>query len=200
MSYEILQLPHDPDSAQSYVEPYKSFRLLSLQLSPEAFLSTYEREKEFTDDIWLGRLTNPSATTFVAHEAGRLISTLTIISNLPHAPEELSPLGNPWIATNKDARLVPSNLLHSRINGLFTLPEARRKGLGQKLIERGIAFAADEARAAKKDFVVSIAVEADNKPAKKLYEGCGFVVIKEEAHMCRGTPQSVFLLKFTPSL
>lgn len=200
MSYEILQLPHDLNGAQSYVKSYQTFRLLSLQVAPEAFLSTYEREKEFTDDIWIGRLTNPSATTFVVLDAGRIVSTMTVISNLPHAPEELSPLGNPWVEVNKNASSLLSNVLHSRINGMFTLPEARRQGLGQKLIERGIAFASNEAKMARKEFVVSIAVEADNIPANKLYERCGFVVIKEESHMHRGKPQSVYLLKFTPLL
>lgn len=129
MSYEILRLPHDIQGVRSNVERYKAFRLLSLQVSPEAFSSTYEREKSFDDETWLSRLTNPSATTFIANQSNRIVSTLTVIENLPQAPEDISPLGNPWIAVSEESSLPPK-VLHSRINGMFTLPEARREGLG----------------------------------------------------------------------
>ena len=37
-------------------ELYKNLRLRSLQESPEAFGSTYERESEFTDERWRDRV------------------------------------------------------------------------------------------------------------------------------------------------
>lgn len=71
--------------------------------------------------------------------------------------------------------------MHSRINSMFTLPEGRRQVIGKALIEKFISFAKQEAEIAGREFVMSVAVEADNVAASALYEKCGFVVIKEEA-------------------
>ncbi|KAL3420888.1 GNAT family [Phlyctema vagabunda] len=202
MTLEILQVPSDEEGARSYVEKYKAFRLHSLQVSPEAFLSTYAREKEFSMDVWLARLVNPSATTFIVTQSDRILSSLTVLSNLSMAPEEVSPLANPWISSNREATSVPRTVLHSRINGLFTLPEARRQGLGQALIERAIAYTATEAESVGKNFVMSIAVETSNIAAKDLYRRCGFVVIAEEigAQGHNNELRTVCLLKYTPKL
>lgn len=93
MAYEIIQIPSDLEGAREYVELNKAFRLLSLKTSPMSFGSSYEREIAFTDDVWLSRLTNPNAATFVAIQAGRILSALTILGPLPIAPEDLSPSG-----------------------------------------------------------------------------------------------------------
>jgi hypothetical protein len=93
VSFDLVQVPRDPESALAYVERYKSFRLLALKTSPEAFGSTYAREAAFTDDVWHNRLMNPAAATFFAQQDGRLLSTITILGPLPFGVDELPPVG-----------------------------------------------------------------------------------------------------------
>jgi hypothetical protein len=81
MAFEIVHITHDDESVRSYVERYKAFRLLSLKMAPEAFGSTYAREIAFTDDIWLGRLANPKANTFIALQSDRIVSLLVAIEH-----------------------------------------------------------------------------------------------------------------------
>jgi len=83
----------DPKSIRAHVEHYKTFRLLALQTSPEAFGSNYAREIAFTDDIWYNRLANKDAATFIALDAGRTLSTLTILGPLSFSLGELPPSG-----------------------------------------------------------------------------------------------------------
>lgn len=89
MPFEIVQIPRDDSSIRSYVEQYKTFRLLALKTNPEAFGSTYEREIAFSDDIWYGRLENPQATTFLVLQSNKVVCTLTTIGPLPCTVEEL---------------------------------------------------------------------------------------------------------------
>ena len=88
MDFEIIQLARDDATVQSNLARYKAFRLLSLQTAPEMFGSTYEREVAFTDDMWLDRLKNPLATTFLAVQADRVIGTITTVGPLPFRPDK----------------------------------------------------------------------------------------------------------------
>lgn len=88
MAFEIIQIPHDDESVRAHVEQYKAFRLYSLKTAPNSFGSTYEREIAFTNDVWYNRLASPLATTFIAVQSDRIISTITAMGPLPWAPEE----------------------------------------------------------------------------------------------------------------
>jgi ribosomal protein S18 acetylase RimI-like enzyme len=197
MAFEIIQIPKDDESIRRYVDQVKAFRLLSLQTSPESFLSTYAREIAFTDDVWYERLSNPKAVTFIAVQSGRIVSSIAVIGPLPYGPDALSPLGNPWVTMDGDAAVKIPASSHWRINGMFTLPEARGQGTAKALIEAAKKFGAAEAAASGKDLVFSIAVDEDNVPAKALYQSCGFVTIKEEIN--RGDSRNVLLMKWNPS-
>jgi GNAT superfamily N-acetyltransferase len=84
------------------------------------------------------------------------------------------------------------------MNGVFTLPKARGHGIGQALIGRAIKFGKDEATSSGRVFTGSVVVHADNKPARALYEKCGFTqVVKEEA--LDGTSSIVVFLKYVPT-
>ncbi|KPM44129.1 hypothetical protein AK830_g2416 [Neonectria ditissima] len=64
----VLTIPKSlpsPEEFEALVSKYKAFRLLSLQLSPESFGSTYAREVGFSDDQWTLRVSNPLATSIV---------------------------------------------------------------------------------------------------------------------------------------
>jgi ribosomal protein S18 acetylase RimI-like enzyme len=199
MTFEVFQIPHDDESARSWLERVKAFRLLSLQTAPESFLSTYASEVAFTDDIWYGRLTNPSVATFVALQSGRVVGSLALIGPLAHPPEDLSPLGNPWVSIDRDALLKEPENSYWRINGMFTLPEVRGQGIAKALIEKAKVFGCEQAALSGKGFVGSIAVDADNLPAKALYKKCGFVTIKEEP-LSHGSSRTVLLMKYTPEI
>ena len=197
MAFEIIQIPKDDESIRRYVDQVKAFRLHSLQTSPEAFFSTYARESAFTDDVWYKRLSNPEAITFIAVQSDRIVSSIALIGPLPYGPGELSPLGNPWVSMDGDAAVKIPTTSHWRINGMFTLPEARGQGTAKALIEAAQKFGAAQAEGSGKDPVLSIAVDEDNVTAKSLYERCGFFTIKEEIN--RGDMRNVLLMEWQPS-
>jgi len=197
MPFEIIQIAKDDESISRWVEQVKAFRLNSLQTSPESFLSTYARESAFTDDVWYERLSNPKAIIFIAVQSDHIVSSIALIGPLPYGPEELSPLGNPWVTMDGDATVKIPTSSHWRINGMFTVPEGRGQGIAKALIEAAKNFGAAQVGTSGKDLVLSIAVDEDNVPAKALYERCGFVTIKEEVN--RGDSRNVLLMKWAPS-
>jgi ribosomal protein S18 acetylase RimI-like enzyme len=197
MPLEIIQIPKDDESIRRWVDQVKAFRLHSLQISPESFLSTYARESAFTDDVWYERLSNPKAITFIAVQSDRIVSSIAVIGPLPYGPEELSPLGNPWVTMDGDTTVKIPTSSHWRINGMFTLPEGRGQGCAKTLIEAAKKFGVTQAGGSGKDPVLSIAVDEDNVPAKTLYERCGFMTIKEEVN--RGDSRNVLLMKWASS-
>ncbi|KAH8808294.1 hypothetical protein F5884DRAFT_821670 [Xylogone sp. PMI_703] len=181
MTYEIVELPHEPQAIQSHVDKYKAFRLFSLQESPEAFGSTYAREIAFADDIWVQRLSNPLATTFVARKSGAIASTLTILGPIYEDPGKLPPSWNPWTAVAVE-QASQGPVLYFQINGMFTHPEARGQGLASRLIEEAFSFSRARAVSLGKEFAVNISVKSANTAAKTLYEKCGFKIVREEVH------------------
>ncbi|RFU36047.1 hypothetical protein B7463_g358, partial [Scytalidium lignicola] len=197
MPLEIVELPHDPEGVQLNVEKIKTFRLVSLQVSPEAFSSTYAREIAFTDDIWVQRLSNPLATTFIARESGEIVSTSTILGPLDDDLDKLLLAGNPWTAI-ADGLTCAGPVLYFRINGMFTHPEARGQGIASRLIKQALAFAEARAASLGKEFAVSIAVKAANTAAKALYEKCGFTTVQEEIHSA-ADPNAILLMVYEPS-
>lgn len=199
MAPESFLIPRNDESARTWQERYKDFRLLSLKTAPEAFLSTYDREAAFEDEVWFKRLTNPEAFTFVAVDSRRIIGSLTMIGPLPYIPEDHSPLQNPWNPplTGKTTPAKELTTSHWRINAMFVLPEARRQGTAKDIIEKAIAYARELAVLSGKEFVASIAVDDDNLPAKYLYEKCGFVTIKSELEK-PDSPRMILLMKYMP--
>jgi ribosomal protein S18 acetylase RimI-like enzyme len=63
---------------------------------------------------------------------------------------------------------------------MFTLPEARGRGIAKALIHRVITEGSAEAAKVGLPFAASMVVEKDNPVARGLYEKCGFVAIGEE--------------------
>lgn len=177
MVYEIIHISSD-NLVRSYVGKYKDFRLLSLQVAPEAFASSYSREAAFLDEVWYERLANPHAATFFALEKSKIIGTVSILGPLLYGPEDMTALGNPWQAIG-DKTTSKQITGHYRINGVFTLPDVRGQGVGRALVEAALRYAGGEVAVQSKAFVCSIVVESDNTGARRLYEKCGLVGIKD---------------------
>ncbi|APA14703.1 hypothetical protein SS1G_06709 [Sclerotinia sclerotiorum 1980 UF-70] len=177
MTSKIIHISSE-ELVRSYVGKYKDFRLLSLQVAPEAFASNYSREAAFSYEVWYERLANPHAATFFALQDSKIVGTISILGPLLYGPEEMTALGNPWQAIG-DGTSNRQTTGHYRINGLFTLPEIRGRGVGKTLIETALRYAGGEVALQGRAFVCSIVVESDNAGARRLYEKCGFVVTKE---------------------
>ena len=177
----FIYLPHDEESVHKFVAAYKEYRLLSLKTAPEAFYSTYETENAFDDKTWKSRLMNKAANHFAAVQtSGRILCMTTLLGPLSYGPDELNPQVNPWSAIPSDASTDEDHKpLHFRLNAIFTLPEARGKGIAQTLIRRALTFARDYASDAEKAYRASIVVGKHNGAAMALYRKSGFVEIKE---------------------
>lgn len=179
MTYEIMHVSSD-DLVRSYVGKYKEFRLLSLQVAPEAFASNYATEAAFLDEVWYERLANPHAATYFALENSKIVGTVSMLGPLIYGPEDMAVLGNPWQAIgDKTSDEQAMGHMHYRMNGVFTLPDVRGQGVGKALIEAALKYAGDEAAVQGKAFVCSVVVESENSGARRLYERCGFVAMKE---------------------
>lgn len=65
-----------------------------------------------------------------------------------------SPVGDPRLAMNSSTTggLVP---LHYRFNGMFTLPEARGKGVAQAIVKNAIEVGLKEAAAKGREYTAS---------------------------------------------
>ncbi|KAF7951027.1 uncharacterized protein EAE97_002579 [Botrytis byssoidea] len=175
MTYEIIHVSSD-DLVRSYVGKYKDFRLLSLQVAPESFASNYSTEAAFLDEVWYERLANPHAATYFALENSKIVGTVSMLGPLIYGPEDMSVLGNPWQAIG-DKISNEQAICHYRMNGVFT--DVRGQGVGKALIEAALKYAGGEAAVQGKAFVCSIVVESENSGARRLYERCGFVAMKE---------------------
>jgi ribosomal protein S18 acetylase RimI-like enzyme len=195
--YSIIHVPHDEAGIRKYLEDYKALRLFSLKYAPEAFASTYAREIAFEDNVWYGRLSNPIANTFMAiGEAGQLISMSTINGPLSIGTCDMPPLGIPQTVHGAWDGTDP---LHFRVNAVFTMPEARRKGLSKAVIERSIKYIMDEAQTRNRETIFSVIVDTDNLPARALYESVGFVEVIRlgPSKNIYGLP--VIILEYRPS-
>ncbi|PGH17204.1 hypothetical protein AJ79_01342 [Helicocarpus griseus UAMH5409] len=181
---------------------YKTARLRALKEDPQAFSSTYEQESKFNHADWAKRLRNPLGKTFavVRTEAGNNateIEHLTgnewlgmIVFIGPRAlPADGSESNTPWKpflppADNNEApslaSIEGSEAAYVAVS-MFVLAEARRQGLGRKLIGAGVEAVRQEAismRATRAN--VGLWVEADNKPSQRLYEECGFSFLPKD--------------------
>lgn len=120
----------------------------------------------FGDDAWISRITNPRATTFVAtQQDGRVISSLTLVAS-----------------EDNDKPASAAEPMSWHVNAVFTLPEARRKGVASAVMAHAKRFARVEAEARKRAFIFVITVFPSNAVAKMAYEKQGFKVKSVTEH------------------
>lgn len=94
----------------------REVRLRALQEDPDAFGSTYAREKDRTPKEWAAFAGRPEAATFLVLAGGRPVG---IASGSPYRP--------------------PSTQVG--LFGMWVAPEARGQGLGGRLVDAVIAWA-----------------------------------------------------------
>ncbi|RSL66407.1 hypothetical protein CEP53_003405 [Fusarium sp. AF-6] len=196
MKTRAVALPQSlPDPAQwnQLIARYKEFRLLSLQLSPESFGSSYTREVAFSEETWASRLNNPVAlNTIIVSEpddADESTDDISLILNSPWlaALTLVGPLEAKTAAKSYEDKMhlqpdtvsfgPPTPGIDSTyvLNAMYVLPSERRKGLSNKIID----FAKQLALVKENNQKVTLALILgdDNVPAMKSYEKSGFEVV-----------------------
>lgn len=196
MKTRAVALPKSlPDPAQwnQLIARYKEFRLLSLQLSPESFGSSYAREVAFSEETWASRLDNPVAlNTVIVSEPDAGAENIDNISLI---------LSSPWLAAltlvgpleAKTAAKSYEDKMHLQpdtvsfgppapgvdstyvLNAMYVLPSERRKGHSSKIIDfaKQLALIKENNRAV----TLALILGDDNVPAMKSYEKSGFEVV-----------------------
>ncbi|KAL4998448.1 hypothetical protein BDV10DRAFT_167068 [Aspergillus recurvatus] len=195
-------------SLAEIVTRYKTLRLTALQRSPEAFTSTYAREVQFDDETWTSRVFNPLGTIFIAlsldlpsedvcirsgDDETMLIGSpwlgqLTLMGPVLFPANDEKTTRAPWELFKdidfeqaaKEATSIPagSNVVYVLL-GMYVLPEARRAGTGQRLLEAAIRAVNKGSKEKKVNVTVIVLVARENEKAKRLYERVGFVAWEE---------------------
>ena len=123
-------------------EAYRKVRLRALKDCPDAFGSTFEGEVQFSDDDWKARLQRPDVVTVVCEDGcGNHIG---LIVGAPYGAD--AGLFSMWIA-----------------------PEARRQGIGGRLVDMVISWAEEN-----NERKILLDVGDLNRPAIGLYASKGF--------------------------
>jgi RimJ/RimL family protein N-acetyltransferase len=130
---------------------YQELRLTALQVSPEAFGSTYEREAQFTLEMVADRI-KPKKDTFVLGAfdvIGLLVGSVSFV---------------------RESSLKTAH--KGNVYGMYVAVNQQGQGLGKRLMIELIR------RAKECDGVeqINLAVISHNEAAKKLYSSLGFMV------------------------
>ncbi|KAI0838976.1 hypothetical protein F5Y06DRAFT_296135 [Hypoxylon sp. FL0890] len=170
----------DDEGRRFYLDHYKPFRLAALKQEPDAFGSTYTREINFIEEDWLSRINNPLVKTLVAVHSNdrRVLSATSLIGPLPNR----DPASNPFQASteitgasDQHHNHVEASPLSFQISGVYTVPDARGKGIAKALIKTAVEEAINDAKQQDRKLNLSVIVYASNHAAISFYESCGFV-------------------------
>ncbi|MGV3464936.1 MAG: GNAT family N-acetyltransferase [Heyndrickxia sp.] len=128
---------------------YQELRLRALEINPEAFGSTYEREVEFTQKMIEERIRR-TEERFVLGAFDDENVLVGIVTYKRETSLKTAHKGN--------------------IYGMFVAPETRGQGLGKQLIQELVS------KAKQSDGLeqINLTVVSNNLPAKKLYSASGF--------------------------
>ncbi|KAM0425503.1 hypothetical protein ACHAPT_009292 [Fusarium lateritium] len=196
MSTRAVALPKslpDPEQWDQLITRYKAFRLLALQLSPENFGSSYDREAAFSQETWESRLNNPVAlNTILVSEPETGAETTDDISLILSSPwlaalTLVGPLETKTAAKSYEEKMhlqpntvsfgppVPGVESTYVLNAMYVLPSERRKGLSYKLIDFAKQLALKDSNEAR--VTLALILDNDNVPAMRSYEKSGFEVV-----------------------
>ncbi len=129
----------------------KELRLQALKQEPEAFGMSYEEELETTDDEWREKLLesqNGKRKWYLfAKDGDSLVGMISAYTDRGVKVEHLA-----------------------NIVGVYVIPEARRRGVGKKLMMKMI----EKLRQVSHIVKLNLRVNTKQEDAIKLYEGLGF--------------------------
>lgn len=137
-------------TTETDADALRTIRLASLQADPTAFGRTYDEVVTYGPSVWVERAAGSvNNATFLAWSEGQAVGMVAGIE-MPDDPG--------W------AELV----------SMWTAPAARGLGVGQLLVERVLAWAAERGTPE-----VRLWVTRGNDSAVRLYERCGFGLTEE---------------------
>jgi len=179
-TYKIHRLdPTQTDILPFLAGKHSSLRLSALQVSSDAFGSTFEVESSWPASRWIKRLQRPTVNTFIAVayspstslglqtiDSGDAIGSATLLGPFAKEDYELRESGGPEIGDDN----VESKW---HMTAVFNSPNHRGKGVAKMLIQAAVDFAEKEAEGRKSR--VRIMIKPTNFVVKKLYEALGFV-------------------------
>jgi ribosomal protein S18 acetylase RimI-like enzyme len=125
-------------------EMLRGLRLRALLDEPSAFGSTYERERDFTPDVWPQRLTTVGNAHFVCEDDGAAVGMVAVVRDGPDA--------------------VVGNIV-----GMWVDPVARGRGAADALLSAVIGWTSQEHVP-----TLQLHVTEGNGRAERLYERHGF--------------------------
>lgn len=133
------------------VEAYKAVRLRGLREDPQAFGSSYEEEVELDFRARLEPV--EGRVTFGAFADGVLVGVTTLM---------------------RERRLKTRH--RANIFGVYTVPEARGKGVARALMQAALA----EVRGWEGVVLLHLSVTVGNDAARRLYRSFGFLTVGVE--------------------
>ena len=143
----------------------RDVRLRALLDAPDAFLTTHAEASAVPDDEWRAatrrRATGDVEAAFVAVGADRLVGLVGVYTPTGDDPTGDDPTGDE--PTGDD----PTADDTVELVQMWTAPEARRTGLGRRLVDAVLEWAGER--------TVRLGVIRGNDAARNLYESVGFV-------------------------
>lgn len=214
-SFSIIELPKPPPGAEGsshwvrLAERFRSLRLRSLQIAPEAFASTYEAERQRGLDQTFDRLKNPRARQFIALQHGQtserfsagqldiddlcgrewvgmivLLGPMEGAASAKEDPMEKlsgSRTGDETSCeSGRDGQIDFSE--EFILNGVFVEPSCRDQGVGVALVNTALARAKSIMTTGLAGSFVTVLVNQKNEEARRLYKKCGFEVVGSETY------------------
>lgn len=196
----------DQDIWRQAVSKSKDFRLLSLQESPEAFASTYERKAAFTNEVWEARLANPQATTVVAladtskfrcdddHTLVRALvdrewlATTVLVREGHNSVAGAKPTSAESDASEARLNEQQSSRVLSKmtfnLNGVYVAPGHRGMGVGQRILRRALEIGQKVANAeGVSELLFRVRVDSENLAAFRAYAKAGFKEVSRKSMM-----------------
>jgi ribosomal protein S18 acetylase RimI-like enzyme len=145
----------------------RDLRLRALADSPDAFGSTFERERAHAEREWLRWISGWESG------ANRLVVALD---------------GEAWIGMAVGSRTGDDDRAH--LYAMWVDPRSRRAGVGRRLVEAVLAWASAEGATE-----IELGVTAINHAAVDFYEGLGFADTGERHALREGSPLEVVVMR-----
>ena len=129
-------------------QEYREIRLKAFQTDPASFGESYEREAKKSEEEIRKQLQDPNYRAYIARIDNKIVALVVY------------------------ALIIPKNVEHmARISSVFTDPDFRRQGIGEKLMKRAL----DDLHQNSITSRIALSVGADKEAARKMYQKLGFV-------------------------